>query len=91
MDFQISLRFWQTMLVKLQITTRYCQKNPNVSKTKAERGIEHLRQIRTNTIGIIKLDPDLVMETVNVIFERVNSSGVQLSQADFANVQDRRP
>ena len=67
-----------------QIMRHYCQKNPSASEEKVEGGIEHLRQILNKSIGMIKLEQGLDIETVNVIFERVNSAGVQLSQADFA-------
>jgi hypothetical protein len=36
------------------------------------------------TIGLIELDHDLDIETVTEIFIRINSKGVELSQADFA-------
>ena len=67
-----------------QIMRHYCQKNPSAGEEKVEGGIEHLRQILNKSIGMIKLEQGLDIETVNVIFERVNSAGVQLSQADFA-------
>ncbi len=67
-----------------QILEQYCQKNPSVDKRKMEDSIQNLRQILNKSIGIISLESGLDIETVNVIFERVNSSGVPLSQADFA-------
>ena len=67
-----------------QILKHYYQKNPSASEEKVEDGIEHLRQILNKEIGMIKLEQGLDIETVNVIFVRVNSTGVQLSQADFA-------
>ena len=67
-----------------QILDQYCQKNPDVDKRKVENNIQNLRQILNKGIGIISLESNLDIETVNVIFERVNSSGVPLSQADFA-------
>jgi hypothetical protein len=42
-----------------------------------------LKQLVSNQIGMIELDHDLEIETVNEIFTRVNSTGVPLSQADF--------
>ena len=46
--------------------------------------MEKLRQITTNPVGLIDLDPELNIETVTEIFIRVNSAGMELSQADFA-------
>ena len=67
-----------------QIIRHYCQKNPSAGEKKVEGVIDNLRQILYKSIGMIKLEQGLDIETVNVIFERVNSSGVPLSQADFA-------
>lgn len=67
-----------------QSIKEYCTKNPNVDKDKVEDSIENLKQIQTKMLGFIELEPDLDIDTVNIIFERVNSAGVPLSQADFA-------
>lgn len=67
-----------------QTIKEYCTKNPDANENKVEDAIENLRQIQTKMLGFIELEPDLDIETVNVIFERVNSTGVSLSQADFA-------
>ena len=67
-----------------KIIRRYCDKNPNADEDVVEANIERLRQIITKPIGMIKLDQNLDIDAVNEIFERVNSSGVQLKQADFA-------
>ena len=67
-----------------QTIKEYCAKNPESNEDKVEDTIENLRQIQSKTLGFIELEPDLDIETVNVIFERVNSAGVPLSQADFA-------
>lgn len=67
-----------------QTIKEYCTKNPDANENKVEDAIENLRQIQTKMLGFIELEPDLDIETVNVIFERVNSAGVSLSQADFA-------
>ena len=67
-----------------QTIKEYCTKNPESNESKVEDAIENLRQIQSKTLGFIELEPDLDIETVNVIFERVNSAGVPLSQADFA-------
>ena len=62
----------------------YCEKNPSADEIKVEDAIENLKQIKSKMLGFIELEPDLDIDTVNVIFERVNSAGVRLSQADFA-------
>ena len=67
-----------------QIIRRYCQENPDANEITVENSIDNLCQSINKSIGMIRLEPTLDIETVNVIFERVNSSGVQLSQADFA-------
>lgn len=68
----------------IEIVKQYCLKNPQADEIKVEKTIEKLRLIQKNSIGFIELVPDLDIETVNIIFERVNSAGVPLSQADFA-------
>jgi hypothetical protein len=68
----------------LDMVESYCQKNPGVSRDEVFRGIESLRRITSNQIGLIELASDLDIETVTEIFIRVNSEGVSLSQADFA-------
>ena len=67
----------------IQLVREYCSKNPQADEKKIEQTIQKLQLVQKNTIGFIELAPDLDIETVNVIFERVNSTGVPLSQADF--------
>ena len=62
----------------------YCKKNPGVSEKLIGSRIEHLVGIKGNLIGFIELDANLDIDTVTEIFIRVNSQGVELSQADFA-------
>ena len=66
-----------------QLVEAYCADNPGQSKDEVSNGFEMLRGIVNNQIGMIELAPDLDVETVTEIFVRVNSKGVQLSQADF--------
>ena len=75
---------WADGASPFQILGHYCQKNPSASEKKVENSIENLRRIPYKSIGMIKLEQGLDIETVNVIFVRVNSTGVPLSQADFA-------
>ena len=67
-----------------KITRQYCDKNPEADENTVEDNIDNLRQIVTKPIGMIKLNQYLDIDRVNEIFERVNSSGVQLKQSDFA-------
>lgn len=67
-----------------QLVTAYCQKNASVSQDAIFVTIEKLRKIINNHVGVIELAEDLDIETVTEIFIRVNSAGVELSQADFA-------
>jgi len=68
----------------IDLVTNYCAKNEGTNKDEVHRSIELLRGITSNQIGIIELAPELDIETVTIIFIRVNSEGVPLSQADFA-------
>jgi hypothetical protein len=67
-----------------QIVTDYCQRNQGTLQDDVFATIERLRKIIHNHVGVIELADDLDIETVNEIFIRVNSAGVELSQADFA-------
>jgi hypothetical protein len=62
----------------------YCQNNPEANRKDIGRVLERLKKIVNNHIGLIELAEDLDIETVTEIFIRVNSAGVELSQADFA-------
>lgn len=66
------------------LVNTYCDRNPGTNKDEIFRGVELLRGITSNQIGLIELNSDLDIETVTEIFIRVNSEGVPLSQADFA-------
>ena len=68
----------------VQAINEYKKKNPDADGTMVEDNIQNLFQIQNKTLGFIELEPDLDIDTVNTIFERVNSAGVHLSQADFA-------
>jgi hypothetical protein len=62
----------------------YCKHNAAANQDATFQILEKLRRITNNLVGVIELDPDLSIETVTQIFIRVNSAGVELSQADFA-------
>lgn len=62
----------------------YCEKNNTNNHPEIFQSIELLKGILNNPIGLIELNSDLDIETVTEIFIRINSQGVELSQADFA-------
>ncbi|WP_053217031.1 GmrSD restriction endonuclease domain-containing protein [Virgibacillus senegalensis] len=62
----------------------YCDEYPDVDPDKLSEIIQRLIQIKHSSIGIIELSHTLDIETVTEIFIRINSAGVNLSQADFA-------
>lgn len=64
--------------------TEYCKKNPETNVEQISDSIELLKGILNNPIGLIELNSNLDIETVTDIFIRINSQGVELSQADFA-------
>ena len=66
------------------VLKEYCKNNPDADEGEVEDNLNKLHDISNLNMGIIELDHDLDIETVEIIFERVNSEGVSLSQADFA-------
>ncbi|WP_277674624.1 DUF262 domain-containing protein [Piscibacillus halophilus] len=62
----------------------YCAKNPEVEPNQLNQIIQRLINIKHSSIGVIELAHTLDIEVVTEIFIRINSSGVNLSQADFA-------
>lgn len=62
----------------------YCGSNPEVGKNELNNILQKLTQVKHSSIGIIELAHTLDIETVTEIFIRINSAGVNLSQADFA-------
>lgn len=66
------------------LVKEYCERNSDASQDALFIVLEKLRKITTNPVGLIELDPELNIETVTEIFIRVNSAGMELSQADFA-------
>jgi len=62
----------------------YCALNPEVSQEDILHAIDALKSIMNITIGLIELNPALDIDEVTEIFIRINSSGLTLSQADFA-------
>lgn len=68
----------------LEFLDEYCAKNPDSDKNEIFNSIHRLQNIVNNNVGLIELKSDLDIETVTEIFIRINSKGVELSQADFA-------
>lgn len=62
----------------------YCQQNPEISNNELNEILQKLTSIRYSSIGVIELAHTLDIEVVTEIFIRINSAGVNLSQADFA-------
>lgn len=67
-----------------ELTDDYVARNPRVDRNQVSRILERVRQITNNHVGVIELNESLDLQAVHEIFTRVNSSGVSLSQADFA-------
>jgi hypothetical protein len=65
------------------IVGNYLEKNPDADKLKIQRVFQDLINIPKKQIGLIELSGDLDIEKVTEIFIRINSQGVELSQADF--------
>lgn len=68
----------------IEITEQYVDRNSGVDRKKIGKVFQRVGKIINNHVGVIELGDDLDIETVTEIFIRVNSAGVELSQADFA-------
>jgi len=66
-----------------EIVGNYLEKNPDTDKIKIQTVFQDLINIPKKQIGLIELSGDLDIEKVTEIFIRINSQGVELSQADF--------
>lgn len=64
----------------------YCKNNdlPNEQRPLINNVVNRLKAIQNNSLGVISLDSTLDIDDVAKIFIRINSTGVVLSQADFA-------
>jgi hypothetical protein len=65
------------------IVGNYLDQNPDADKIKVQTVFQDLINIPKKQIGLIELSGDLDIEKVTEIFIRINSQGVELSQADF--------
>lgn len=68
----------------LTFVDEYVAKNPDCSRQAVNQRLNQLIQIKNKQIGEIQLSPNLDINVVNEIFVRINASGVNLSNADFA-------
>lgn len=68
----------------LELIEQYAERNPNANRRNTGKVLQKVERIINNPVGMIELDENLDIETVTEIFIRVNSAGVELSQADFA-------
>ena len=68
----------------LTFVDEYVAKNPGTTRQEINTRLNRLIQIKNKQIGEIQLSPSLDINIVNEIFVRINASGVNLSNADFA-------
>src|SRR5690606_19011250 len=68
----------------IELTEHYVERNPEADRKAVGKVLQKVTKIANNHVGVIELAEDLDIETVTEIFIRVNSAGVELSQADFA-------
>ena len=69
---------------QLQFLDTYLDKNTEADKNTVHDHVLKLIQVKNKNIGNIVLSAELPIEIVNEIFIRINKSGVNLSNADFA-------
>ncbi|SFF05537.1 GmrSD restriction endonuclease domain-containing protein [Alteribacillus iranensis] len=62
----------------------YCEKNSEITQDQLNNILQRVLNIRHSSLGIVELAHTLDIEEVTKIFIRINSTGVNLSQADFA-------
>src|SRR3989344_3262467 len=58
--------------------------NPDVDRLIIREKFKKLADIKQRQLGLVELNPDLDVDVVTDIFVRINTTGVSLSQADFA-------
>lgn len=63
---------------------KYHEINPDIDPDKLSKVIQKVVTIKNNLVGMIELSHEMEIEDVTDIFIRINSTGVELSQADFA-------
>jgi hypothetical protein len=66
------------------IIDEFARNNPDKAKEDIDKKIDELERLKSQEIGYIKLlSKELTIDEVADIFERINSAGVPLNQADF--------
>lgn len=66
------------------IINDFANNNPSISEEEIDKKISELESLKDQEIGYIKLlSKELTIDEVAEIFERINSAGVPLNQADF--------
>ena len=68
----------------LTFVDEYVARNPGTTRQEINSRLNRLIQIKNKQISEIQLSPSLDINIVNEIFVRINASGVNLSNADFA-------
>ncbi|BAL80589.1 GmrSD restriction endonuclease domain-containing protein [Caldisericum exile] len=68
----------------LEKLKEYCANNQDAKEDDILNAFDSLKSIQNIPIGLIELNSELDINEVTEIFIRINSSGVVLSQADFA-------
>ena len=63
---------------------KYIEENEGESAKNINDTLDRVRKIVNRQIGVIELNQDLTIEEVADIFQRINSKGITLNQADFA-------
>ena len=68
----------------IELTESYTKLNEGADRKVVGKALLNVSKIMYNHVGLIELADDLDIDTVTLIFIRVNSAGTNLSQADFA-------
>jgi hypothetical protein len=69
---------------QFEFINKYCSDNPEVTKDEMNKLLLSLKAIANLQIGVVELAHHLDINEVTEIFVRINSSGKELSQSDFA-------
>ncbi len=75
---------FETEFSSFEFVNEYVSKNPEADPNQISEVINRLISIKSNLIGLIELSHDMDINDITEIFIRINSKGVELSQADFA-------
>lgn len=75
---------FETEFSSFEFVNEYVSKNPEAEPNQISEVINRLISIKSNIIGLIELSHDMDINDITEIFIRINSKGVELSQADFA-------